>query len=78
MGNENACGVCWRDPMKADGCGVAVVYIDGVYAQKRKFYRGTYPKSSAEQPQGSGPFRTGSLRIWFTGSLGACRDAVHL
>lgn len=29
MGYENACGVCWRDPMKADGCGVAVVYIDG-------------------------------------------------
>lgn len=28
MGNDHACGVCWRDPMKADGCGVAVVYID--------------------------------------------------
>lgn len=38
MGNENACGVCWRDPMKADGCGVAVVYIDGERYARIPFY----------------------------------------
>ena len=38
MGNDHACGVCWRDPMKADGCGVAVVYIDRERYSRIPFY----------------------------------------
>lgn len=39
MGNENACWVCWRNPMKANGCGVAVVYIDMERYARIPFYR---------------------------------------
>lgn len=41
MGNENACGVCWRDPMKADGCGVTAVFIGGERYERIPFYGNT-------------------------------------
>lgn len=28
MANEHTCGVCGQDPMKSDGCRVAVIYIE--------------------------------------------------
>lgn len=38
MERENVCGVCWRDPLKEDGCGMTAVFIDGERYGRIPFY----------------------------------------
>lgn len=41
MGNDHACGVCWRDSLKSDGCGVTAVFIGGERYERIPFYGNT-------------------------------------
>ena len=40
MANKHTCGVCGQDPRKADGCRVAVIYIENEKYTRIPFFGG--------------------------------------